>query len=229
MIHFFLFVCLLAFLPKHLFPWLACLMMKWSISGHLTSHCVFETLQVRSGQLFWLKTYLVCLAELKELPVGGEPFFAHVRTHVSQLTVVTAWWVYREMCFWTDGLSSSSYWTWLQRAAFLLPQSFKTRSSVHSERGPAAVWSTSFHFHRLFSPTCCDTHGLQGEVERCSNWSQEAWIPYPCVMKDWHVIQHLLSRCLHWAAVKWLQTLYSDHLGYSVLRSLHLESDGSNS
>lgn len=90
--------------------------MKWSISGHLASHCVFESLQGRSGQLFWLKTYLVCLAELKELPVGDQPFFAHVRTHISKLTVAIAWWVYRELCFWTDGLSSSSYWSWLQRA-----------------------------------------------------------------------------------------------------------------
>lgn len=110
---FFFFFCLLVFLPKRLFPWLACLMMKWSISGHLASHCVFETPQGKSGQLFWLKTYLVCWAELKELPVGDEPFFAHVRTHVSKLTVVIAWWVYRELRFWTDGLSSSSYWSWL--------------------------------------------------------------------------------------------------------------------
>ena len=59
---FFFFFCLLVFLPKRLFPWLACLMMKWSISGHLASHCVFETPQGKSGQLFWLKTHWLTTA-----------------------------------------------------------------------------------------------------------------------------------------------------------------------
>lgn len=136
-----------------------------------------------------------------------------------------------------QGAALLDWWTLLllllvlavEGCAFLGHQSIKTLSSVHSERGPAAVWSTYFHFHHLFSPTCCDTQGLQGEVERCKTWSQDSWIPYPCVMNDWRIIQHLVSRCLHWATVKWLQTLYSDHLGHSVLRSLHLENDGSNS
>lgn len=89
------------FLPVNLpagrmLPWLAHLMIKWSISGHLASHCVSETLQGRSGQLFWLKAQFSMLG-WTQLPVGNEHFFADGLMAIAYL------------CFWTDWLYSFSY------------------------------------------------------------------------------------------------------------------------
>ena len=128
------------------------------------------------------------------------------------------------------------WWTLLLLPLGLVAEGCLSASSVLQDTQLCSQWEGTsccvVHIFSLSSPVLSHllwyprVTGWDGKMLELESRGLDS---ISCVMKDWHIIQHLLSQCLPWAAVKWLQTPYSDHLGYSVLRSLHLESDGSNS